>query len=53
MEKLNRIKIVLVENGNTGKWLARQLGKSICIVGKWTRNTKYRLDLFELDGKTA
>ena len=26
-EKINRLKIVLVEQGKTGKWLAGQLGK--------------------------
>lgn len=27
MENLNRIKVVLVEQNKTGKWLAEQLGK--------------------------
>ena len=27
-EKINRLKIVLVEQGRTGKWLAEQLGKN-------------------------
>ena len=27
MEKLNRIKVVLVEKQKTGKWLAEALGK--------------------------
>ena len=27
-EKINRLKIVLVEQGKTGKWLAGQLGKN-------------------------
>ena len=27
MDKLNRIKVVLVEKGRTGKWLAGQLNK--------------------------
>lgn len=26
-QKINRIKIALVENGKTGKWLAGQVGK--------------------------
>jgi transcriptional regulator with XRE-family HTH domain len=36
---LNRLKVVLVENQKTGKWLAEQLGKSNCTVSKWCSNT--------------
>ena len=25
-QKINRLKVVLVENGKTGKWLAEQVG---------------------------
>ena len=39
MHNLNRIKIVLVEQNKTGKWLADQLGKSTCTVSKWCQNT--------------
>ena len=39
MPNLNRIKVVLVEQGRTGKWLATQLGKSTCTVSKWCSNT--------------
>ena len=39
MPHLNRIKVVLVEKGKTGKWLADQLGKSTCTVSKWCQNT--------------
>lgn len=39
MANLNRIKVVLVENQKTGKWLAEQLGKSSCTVSKWCSNT--------------
>ena len=39
MEKLNRIKVVLVEKDKTGKWLAEQLGKSTTTVSKWCSNT--------------
>ena len=39
MSNLNRIKVVLVEQKKTGKWLADQLGKSTCTVSKWCRNT--------------
>lgn len=34
MANLDRLKVVLVENQETGKWLAEQLGKSNCIVRK-------------------
>ena len=27
-QKINRLKVVLVENGKTGKWLAEQVGKN-------------------------
>lgn len=36
---LNRIKVVLVEQGKTGRWLAGQLGKSSCTVSKWCSNS--------------
>ncbi len=39
MDKLNRIKVVLVEKEKTGRWLAQQLGKSTCTVSKWCSNT--------------
>lgn len=39
MADLNRIKVVLVEQKKTGKWLADQLGKSTCTVSKWCSNT--------------
>ena len=39
MQNLNRIKIVLVDQNKTGKWLADQLGKSTCTVSKWCQNT--------------
>ena len=39
MANLNRLKVVLVENQKTGKWLAEQLGKSNCTVSKWCSNT--------------
>jgi len=39
MANLNRLKVVLVENQKTGKWLAEQLGKSSCTVSKWCSNT--------------
>ena len=48
MANLNRIKVVLVEQQKTGKWLAEQLGKSTCIVSKWCSNT-IQPDLTTLD----
>ncbi len=39
MSNLNRLKVVLVEQGKTGKWLADQLGKSNCTVSKWCSNS--------------
>lgn len=39
MANFNRIKIVLVEQNKTGKWLAEQLGKSVCTVSKWCSNS--------------
>ena len=45
---LNRIKVVLVEQGKSGKWLAEQLNKSTCTVSKWCTNTA-QPDLQTLD----
>lgn len=39
MEDLNRIKVVLVENKRTNKWLAEELGKDPATVSKWCTNT--------------
>lgn len=39
MTNLNRLKVVLVECGKTGKWLAGQLGKPNCTVSKWCSNS--------------
>ena len=38
-DKINRLKIVLVEQGKTGKWLAGQLGKNEATVSRWCSNT--------------
>ena len=48
MANLNRIKVVLVEQQKTGKWLAEQLGKSTCTVSKWCSNA-IQPDLATLD----
>ena len=37
-EKINRIKVALVENGKTSKWLAEQLGKNEATVSRWCSN---------------
>lgn len=38
-EKINRLKIVLVEQGKTGKWLAGQLGKNEATISRWCSNS--------------
>lgn len=38
-EKINRIKVVLVEQGKTGKWLAEQLGKNEATISRWCSNS--------------
>ena len=48
MANLNRIKVVLIEQQKTGKWLAEQLGKSTCTVCKWCSNSS-QPDLATLD----
>jgi putative transcriptional regulator len=35
---INRIKIVLVEQGRTNKWLADKLGKNATTVSRWCTN---------------
>lgn len=35
---LNRIKVVLVEQKRTAKWLAEQIGKDPATVSKWCTN---------------
>ena len=39
MKKINRLKVVLVEQRKTGKWLAEQLGKGPSTISKWCSNT--------------
>ena len=43
-QKINRIKVALVENGKTGKWLAEQVGKNDATVSRWCSN-KMQLSL--------
>ena len=40
MKDLNRLKVVLVEQKKTGKWLAEQLGKSFSIVNAYACNRR-------------
>lgn len=48
MANLNRIKVALVEQNKTGKWLAEELGKSTSTVSKWCQNS-IQPDLNTLD----
>ncbi len=48
MVNLNRIKVVIVEQGKSEKWLAEQLKQSTCMVSKWCTNTA-QPDLQTLD----
>jgi len=38
MKDVNRLKLVLVEQKRTGKWLAEQLDKDPSTVSKWCSN---------------
>ena len=38
MSELNRIKVVLVKQRKTGKWLAEQLGVSVTTTSRWCSN---------------
>ena len=38
-ERINRIKVVLVEQSRTGKWLAEQLQKNEATISRWCSNT--------------
>lgn len=35
---INRLKVVLVEQGRTNKWLAEKLGKNTTTVSRWCTN---------------
>ena len=39
MEELNQLKLVLVKNKKTNKWLAEKLGVNQTTVSKWCTNT--------------
>jgi putative transcriptional regulator len=36
--QINRLKVVLVEQRKTGKWLSEQLGRDPSTVSKWCSN---------------
>ncbi len=38
-ERINRLKIVLVEQNRKGKWLAEQLGKNEATISRWCSNS--------------
>lgn len=38
MKQINRLKVVLVEQNKTGKWLAETLGKNEATVSRWCTN---------------
>ncbi len=45
MKQINRLKVVLVEQQRTGKWLAEILGKNEATVSRWcTNETQPSLD---------
>ena len=39
MKQLNRIKVVLVEQNKTAKWLSEQIVKNVCSVSRWCTNS--------------
>ena len=38
MKQINRLKVVLVEQNKTGKWLAETLGKNEATDSRWCTN---------------
>ena len=38
MKELNRLKVVLVEQKKTGKWLGEQLKKDPATISRWCNN---------------
>ena len=45
MKEINRLKVVLVEQKRTGKWLAETLGKNDATISRWcTNETQPSLD---------
>lgn len=38
MKQINRLKVILVENNKSGKWLGEQLGKDPATISRWCNN---------------
>jgi transcriptional regulator with XRE-family HTH domain len=38
MKEINRLKVVLVEQKRTGKWLVEAIGKDVATVSRWCSN---------------
>ena len=38
MKRINRLKVILAEQGKTGKWLAQAVGKNESTVSRWCTN---------------
>lgn len=38
MKQINRLKVVLVEKQQSGKWLGEQLGKDPATISRWCNN---------------
>jgi len=38
MKEINRLKVVLVEQKRTGKWLAEAIGKNEATISRWCSN---------------
>ena len=36
--KINKIKVILAEQGRTNKWLAEQIGRDPATISKWCTN---------------
>ncbi|GAB6012435.1 helix-turn-helix transcriptional regulator [Viscerimonas tarda] len=53
MKQINRLKVVLVEQHKTGKWLADSINKDVATVSRWCSNVtqpplKMLLEIAEL-----
>lgn len=45
--KINKIKVILAEQGRTNKWLAEQIGRDPATISKWcTNNAQPPLEAF-------
>jgi transcriptional regulator with XRE-family HTH domain len=52
MKQINRLKVVLVEQNKTGKWLAEALNKNVATVSRWCSNeTQPSLDTLSVIAK--